>query len=146
MKAFLMYRDRDFDPQHILARRAREVRRGEGPKLEQLLPWNEQALRQDLGLDILLSAMAAKDIFLFEVAKVAVLSSLADVDTIRYRQSVLRDCLQHESIVREIYQLAIDAIEGERKHYLSFFVRYPSGILSRAVDVLERWVSAPTWR
>ena len=140
MKAFLMYRDRDFDPQHILARRAREVRRGEGPKLEQLLPWNEQALRQDLGLDILLSAMAAKDIFLFEVAKVAVLSSLADVDTIRYRQSVLRDCLQHESIVREIYQLAIDAIEGERKHYLSFFVRYPSGILSRAVDVLQMFV------
>src|SRR5204862_8061146 len=85
-------------------------------------------------------AMTAKDIFLFEVAKVAVLSSLADVDTIRYRQSVLRDCLQHESIVREIYQLAIDVIEGERKHYLSFFVRYPSGILSRAVDVLQMFI------
>jgi hypothetical protein len=72
MKAFLMYRDRDFDPQQILARRAREIRRDEGPNLEQLLPWNEQALRQDLGLDILFNAMAAGDNFLFDVAKVAV--------------------------------------------------------------------------
>src|SRR5262249_1714575 len=84
MKAFLMYSDRDFDPQRILAHRAKEIRREQGPNLERLLPWNEQALRQDLGLDILFNAMAAGDDFLFEVAKVAVLSSVTDVDTIRY--------------------------------------------------------------
>jgi DNA mismatch repair ATPase MutS len=140
MKAFLMYRARDFDPQNVLTLRAREIRRDQGPNLEQLLPWNEQALRQDLGLDILFNAMAADDIFLFDVAKVALLSSVTDVDTIRYRQHVFRDCLQHEPIVREIYQLAIEAIENERKNYLSFFVRYPSGVLSRAVGVLEMFV------
>jgi DNA mismatch repair ATPase MutS len=140
MKAFLMHRDRDFDPQNILARRAKEVRQEQGPKLEQLLPWNEQTLRQDLGLDILFKAMAAGDEFLFEMARVAVLSSVTDVDTIRYRQSALRDCLNHESIVRDIYQLALEAIESERKNYLSFFVRYPGGILSRAVGVLEMFV------
>src|SRR6266566_1681073 len=137
MKAFLMYRDRDFDPPQILARRAKGMRRGEGPNLEQLLPWNEQALRQDLGLDILFTAMAADDNFLFEVAKVAVLSSVTDVETIRYRQHVLRDCCKHESIVRDMYQIAVEAIERERTNYLSFFVRYPSGILHRAVDVLQ---------
>ena len=137
MKAFLMYSDRDFDPQRILARRAKEIRREQGPNLEQLLPWNEQALRQDLGLDILFNAMAAGDNLLFEVAKVAALSSATDLDTIRYRQHVFRDCLKHESIVRDIYQLAIEAIEGERKNYFSFFARYPSGILSRAVSVLQ---------
>jgi len=140
MKAFLMYRDRDFDPQQILARRAKEIRRDQGPNLQQLLPWNEQALRQDLGLDILFSAMAAGDNFLFEVSKVAVLSSVADLDTIRYRQHVFRDCSRHESIVRDIYQLAIEAVEGEQKNYFSFFARYPSGILHRAVDVLQMFV------
>jgi hypothetical protein len=42
--------------------------------------------------------------------------------------------------VRDIYQLAIDAIEGERKNYFSFFARYPTAILSRAVSVLEMFV------
>jgi DNA mismatch repair ATPase MutS len=140
MEAFLMHRDRDFDPQQILARRAREIRREQGPNLEQLLPWNERALRQDLGLDILFNAMAADDNFLFEVAEVAVLSSVTDLDTIRYRQHVFWDCSKHESIVRDIYQLTIEAIEGERKNYFSFFARYPSGILNRAVSVLQMFV------
>jgi hypothetical protein len=65
MKAFLMYRDRDFDPQRKL-------------------PSNEQALTQDLELNTLFNAMALGDGFLFEVAKKAVLSSINDVDTILY--------------------------------------------------------------
>lgn len=55
MKAFLMFRERDFDLQ--------------GP-----LPPNEQALTQDLELTRLFQAMAEGDKFLFEVARVAVLS------------------------------------------------------------------------
>lgn len=44
MKAFLMYRDCDFDPQQILARREKEMRPGhrdQGPGLAHILPWNE---------------------------------------------------------------------------------------------------------
>jgi hypothetical protein len=89
-----MHRDRDFDPQQVLVRRDKELRyrRGneQGLELRQLLPWNEAALRQDLGLDIVLSAMAAGDRFLFEVAQVAILSSLTDVDAIRYRSRCIR--------------------------------------------------------
>jgi len=89
MKAFLMYRDRDFDSQQLLSRRERELRpRNADPalNLQQLLPWNEEALRQDLGLDVLVNAMALGDNFLFEVAKVALLSSVTDLETILYRQ------------------------------------------------------------
>jgi hypothetical protein len=68
MKAFLMYKNRDFD-------------------LWRKLPWNEQALTQDLELNTLFDSMALEDKFLFEVAKSAVLSGLNnDLDTIRYRQ------------------------------------------------------------
>ncbi len=143
MKAFLMYRDRDFDPQQVLARREKELRPGyrdQAPKLQQLLPWNEPALTQDLGLDILFNAMALSDTFLFEVAKVAVLSGVTDLETILYRQHVFRDCSKHESTVRDVYQIAIAAIEGEKKNSWSFFGRYPAGTLHRAVDILQMFV------
>jgi DNA mismatch repair ATPase MutS len=143
MKAFLMHRDRDFDPGQILSRRAKELgarSADRGLDLRQLLAWNEAALTQDLGLDILFRAMAIGDNFLLEVARVALLSGAPDLDTILYRQHVLRDCARHESIVREVYQIAIDAIEGEKRNYWSFFSRYPTGTLHRAVDVLQMFV------
>jgi len=76
MKAFLMYKDQDFD-------------------LQRKLPSNEQALTQDLELNTLFNAMALGDKFLFEVAKKAVLSGFnSDLDTILYRQNILKDCLK----------------------------------------------------
>jgi hypothetical protein len=74
MKAFLMYRDHDFD-------------------LKRTLPSHEQALTQDLELNTLFNAMALGDVFLFEVAQKTFLFSLSDLDTILYRQNILRDCL-----------------------------------------------------
>lgn len=145
MKAFLMYRDRDFDPEQLLTRREKELRHSRGAAdqtldLQQVLPWNGEVLRQDLGLDVLLNAMSQGDKFMYEVAKVAMLSSLTDPDAIRYRQHILADCLHNEQIVRELYQIAIETIESEKRNYWSFLTRYPSGILHRAVDVLRLFV------
>jgi DNA mismatch repair ATPase MutS len=143
MKAFLMYRDRDFDPEQLLSRRQRDLRPRTTDRaldLAQLLPWNERQLTQDLGLDILLRAMALDDGFLLEVSKVAVLSGVTDMATILYRQHLYRDCSKCESIVREIYAIAVEAIDRERKNYWRVFGRYPTGTLSRAVDVLRMFV------
>ena len=144
MKAFLMYQDRDFDGQQLLSRRERELRYRDADQpalnLQQLLPQNEEALRQDLGLDVLFNAMALGDKYLVEVAQVAVLSSLTDLETILYRQHVFLDCLKNPQIVREIYHLAVEAIEGERKNYWSYWSRYPASILHRGVEVLEMFV------
>lgn len=145
MKAFLMYRSRDFDPQQIMQRREKGLRpnhQDQKLNLEQLLPWNARDLMQDLGLDVLFATMSDGDNFLLEVATVAVLSGVSDLDTIRYRQDVLVDCSRQEQTVRQIYQIAIEAILGERKNYWSMFGRYPSGTLSRAVDVLQMLVAA----
>jgi len=122
MKAFLLYRDRDFD-------------------LQQKLPWDEQALIQDLELDTLFSAMAREDRFLFEVANKAVLAGLNnDPDTILYRQNILKDCLKNASIVREIYDLAVETIENEKKNYWGIFRDMPESILSRSVDVMHMFM------
>jgi DNA mismatch repair ATPase MutS len=144
-----MHKDRDFDPDLLLIRRERELRGSRGysksgpdPKLDlrQVLPWNEAALRQDLGLNILLDAMSRGDDFLREVAQVALLSSLTNLPAIKYRQAVLADCLRNSQLIREIYQIAVDAIESERKNFWSVFGRYPAGTLHRAVDVLRMFV------
>jgi MutS domain V len=120
VKAFLMYRDRDVD-------------------LARPLPWNEEALVQDLELQTLLNTMALGDKLVFDVSKKTVLSSLDGVDAIRYRQEVLRDCLAHPAVVRLMYGLATEALERQRKVWWSSF-RSPGLVLSRSVDLLQIFV------
>lgn len=122
MKAFLMYRDRDLD-------------------LSAELPPNNEALTQDLGLDTLLGAMAAGDQYLYDVARLAVLTSLTAPGAITYRQHVLSDCLEHPSVIRGIYDLAVEAIQRERKEYWGLFRASPETILHRSLRVLEIFVA-----
>lgn len=124
MKPFLLYRDRDFNPHQKLAP-------------------NEQTITQDLGLDTLFNAMALDDDFLFEVARKVVLSGLDnDPDTILYRQGILKDCLKTPAVVREIYSLAVEAIE-RRKNSWFLILRgssSPSSILYNSEGLLHIFV------
>lgn len=122
MKAYLMYRDQDFD-------------------LQQPSPVNEQALVQDLELPTLLRAMAQGDKFLYDVASKALLLGLDDPDAIRYRQDILKDCLRNAQIIREIYRLPIEASENKKSHWLGIFTRYPSGILNSSIQMLQMFVT-----
>lgn len=121
MRVFLLFRDRDFDP-------------------EQALAPNGETLAQDLELATLFDAMANGEPFLLDVAKRAVLSELScDVATIHYRQEIIRDCLKNRSIVRAMYRLAEDTLEKERRqYYFGSLSAYPSAILNGSVAVLER--------
>jgi DNA mismatch repair ATPase MutS len=121
MKAFLMYRDRDFD-------------------LRQKPPWNEKALTKDLELNTLFDAMAGGDDLVREVAQRALIASETDLEVILYRQDVLKDCLKHESIAREIYSVATEGVEREKKTYKSFLTNYPSAVLDRSMEVLQMFV------
>jgi DNA mismatch repair ATPase MutS len=122
MKAHLMYREHDFD-------------------LHWPLPWNEGDLVKDLELDTLFNAMAQGDKFLFDVVKQAVLSGLENgLDTILYRQGILQDCLKNPAIVRGMYDLAVEAIERERKDFWVPWGGSPGSVLYRATGVLEMFV------
>lgn len=121
MNAFLMYRDRDFD-------------------LSEPLPANEVELTQDLELITLFDAMAHGDRFLFDVARRAILLSLTDPEAIIYRQQVLDDCLANPEVVRAIYDVAIAAIEDERKVYFILSRNSPDVILHRSVEVMELYL------
>jgi DNA mismatch repair ATPase MutS len=118
MKAFLLYRDRDLDP-------------------EQPLPPNQAALTQDLGLTILFDAMAGDDRFVRDIATRVVLTGLRDSETILYRQAALQDCLQNETVVRAIYDLATEFGERRRRSFWNFISRSPGSILYNAVNLLQ---------
>ena len=117
MNVCLMFRGHDFDLQ------------GE-------LPVNEQTLIQDLELNTLLNAMALGDKFLFQVARSAVLSSLTDVDSMLYRQDILRDCLNNPTIIREMFNFAMKSGEEKKRNWYGIFSRYPGAILYGSVEML----------
>lgn len=124
MKVFLMYKDRDFNPKELT------------------FPMNEQSLTQDLELNTLFHAMSLDDGFLFDIVQKAVLSDDdTDLDTIQYRQDILKDCLKNPSVIRAMYQIPIEAIQNKRNHWLGISGISPRGILNSAVAMLQMFVS-----
>jgi DNA mismatch repair ATPase MutS len=123
MKVYLLYQDRDFDF-------------GAG------LPPGHEDLMRDLELTTLLQAMAAGDKFLFEVSAQVLLASLPDPEAIRYRQRVLADCLARPEVIRQMYAVAVGALQDKRKlwHYGGTY-QAPSSNLSGAVGHLEAYVA-----
>jgi len=100
------------------------------------LPPNHEDLIQDLELGTLLNAMAAGDKFLFDVSRKVLLASLDDPTAIVYRQHVLADCMAQPEIIREMYAVAVGALEDKRGLW-GYSSQYPSSILSAAVRQLE---------
>jgi len=118
MKAHLLYRNQDID-------------------LQRPVPSNEDALTRDLALNTLFNAMALKDELVFAVVKNVIFSGLDnDVETIRYRQEILQDCLNRPAVIRELYALAVAAMETERKSYFWVLNHYPDSVLRWAVELL----------
>lgn len=95
MKVHLAYRDRDLD-------------------LAAEPPPNVDAITEDLGLAIPFATMAAGDKYLHQVATATLFAGLRDPADIRYRQAVLADCLAHPGVVREMYAIAVAALEADR--------------------------------
>jgi hypothetical protein len=122
MKTHLLYRGRDFD-------------------WEQAPPPNHEALVQDLELETLFKAMAGTDEYLLEVARRVVLAGVGDdIETVHYRQAVLKDCLQNTGVVRQIYDLGVEAIERKRKQWFGVMGKSPMAVLSGAIDLLQALV------
>jgi MutS domain V len=118
VKARLLYPDRDFD-------------------FAADLPRGSADLIQDLELGAVLDAMAAGDKFLLDVSTRVLLASLADPGAIRYRQQVLADCIAEPAIVRQMYGIAVGALQDKRRVWGFWASQHPSSIMSGAVNQLE---------
>lgn len=118
MKAHLLYRDKDCSS-------------------TQALPSNAAELIQDLELDVVFDAMAEGDNFIRDLVPSIFLGYSCDLDMIRYRQTILSDCIANPEIIRSLYALSHEAIENSKKYHFGFFTRYPSSILRTAVEAIR---------
>lgn len=117
MKVHLLYPDQDFD-------------------FEAGLPRHHQDLSDDLELHRVLAAMAGGDPFLHDAATKVLLHSLEDLAVIRYRQQILADCFLDPGHIREMYAIAVAALDDRRQMW-GYNSEYPSVVLSGAVNQLE---------
>lgn len=119
MKTLLMHPDRPFDAQFPL-------------------PWSEPQLTQDLELNTLLSAMAEGDRFVYEVSRAALFSGFQnDVNTVLYRQEVIRDCLANPVQIRALYALTVEATDNTKRMWWDLSSQYPDSVLFGAISLLE---------
>src|SRR5215211_5210188 len=65
------------------------------------------------------------------------LSGLPEPEAIRYRQAVLTDCLEHSAIVRQLYDLAVEALESKKRAQVFLFRDSPDALLQKSVRILE---------
>jgi hypothetical protein len=113
MKAYLMFRDKDFD-------------------IKEQLPFGKDMLVSDLELETLLSARAQGDEVILEAAGTALLCGL---------QSALSDCIKNPAEVRDLYAITIEAIERVRKGFWWLSTQYTSnavGLLQALVGMLVK--------
>src|ERR1700678_2425699 len=108
-----MYADRDFNPGAAL-------------------PVNEPDLAADLELGPLLGEMAGGDKFLYEIARQGLHSGLASPAGITYRQHVLSECVAQPGVVRDLYALAVEAVDADRHVFVFLFRDSPDTILTRS--------------
>jgi len=101
------------------------------------LPHGSADLVKDLELDTVLAAMAAGDKFLYEISAKVLLTSVTDVPAILYRQDVLRDCLAQPDVIRQMYAIAVSALQEKRQIWGFWSAQYPASILSSAISQLE---------
>lgn len=98
---------------------------------------NAEMLTADLELETVLAAMAAGDPFLGEVASQTLLRPLRDPALIRYRQQAVVDCLRRPEAIREIHEIAVAAVEEERRRYFGLLRDNPDSTLSGGIRMLE---------
>ena len=118
MKALLLYPDADLD-------------------MERKLPAHSEDLSQDLGLTLLFDAMCVGNEFLHDVVQRVILFSVFDLDTIRYRQGILRDCIENSETLRKLYDFTVETMTEAGEVYFGYFTRSPSSVLRGSLEVLK---------
>jgi len=92
-------------------------------------------LVRDLGLDDVVTGMAAGDAFVREVALAVLLRPLTRGEDIAWRQAVLADVRAHPEPARELYRIASEATEARVRGW--WISDEPSSVLGRSVAVMR---------
>jgi MutS domain V len=105
------------------------------------LPPADATLVADLGLERLYVAMSAGDRFIDTVVRRVLPSPLGSIEAIRYRQASVADAIANPDVIRELYAIAVDAIDAERKVW-GGSMRNPELVLDRSAEVIGLFLDA----
>lgn len=142
MRPHLLYRTDNFYPQWGMLLKSPSSNRWRDREFEknwEMLSYHNRLLIQDLELDVLFQAMAKGDQFLLEVVKNVILVSTEDTSTILYRQNILKDCIENPEVVREVYTLAYEAIEGYLQNFSWYSSQSADSVRSTSIRTLEHF-------
>jgi len=106
---------------------------GEGHRLS-------DRLAGDLGLDVVVDAMAAGDPVLAGAAREVLLAAPPGPDHVAHRQEVLTDCLSEPGLARELYELAGRAVDAERRAARAIFFDTPETLLNQSIVTLTAYL------
>lgn len=119
MKAYLMYRSKDFD-------------------INAPACFGKDTITADLELKRLISNMSRGDETIAAACSAALFCPLVSMEEIRYRQEILLDALRNPGAVRELYDITAETFRRKRStwHWLSTS-QYLSSTFSDAVGLLD---------
>jgi hypothetical protein len=105
------------------------------------LPELDPTLVTDLGLDRVFKAMAGGDQSIDGIVRRVMADRLETVEAIRYRQATITDALASPDVIRQLYAIAVGAVEAERKVW-GGQMRNAELILDRAVKVIGQFLGS----
>jgi DNA mismatch repair ATPase MutS len=103
-------------------------------------PFGAESLIQDLELETIWTAMSLGDETVLKSVRTAMLASLTTIDSISYRQEILTDCLRQPTVIRGLYDLAGQAVAGERQIFRSSLNSRGEALLHQSITTLEMFV------
>jgi DNA mismatch repair ATPase MutS len=106
------------------------------------IPWNSKDLEKDLDLETIFNAMAGKDAYVYDVCRKTFLKSLTDRETIIYRQDVLKDAIENQKLVRDMYSTIVDAVVEARRQLFWISRSNPEFTLHESISVLRIYLTA----
>ncbi|MCX8058792.1 MAG: DNA mismatch repair protein MutS [Spirochaetes bacterium] len=96
---------------------------------------------KDLGLEIVLSYMSKNDKTIYEVSKFLFCNIKTNVETIRYRQEILKDIIVNRELIRKIYDITFKVKEEKIKNWLGIFgIKTPSNIVYNSRELLQIFI------
>ncbi len=107
---------------------------------DQTLPASADQLTHDLDLGTLFVAMASGDELIGRASRVALLNGLDAPDNIIYRQHVLADCFKNPDLVREIYGMAVSAVQDQKRMFWFASHGSPTGLMSQSPQVIGMYM------
>jgi hypothetical protein len=94
------------------------------------------ALTEDLGLDVVLDAMAAGDRRVRTAARAVLLAPPDTVEVVRRRQGAVADALAVPDTVRELYRVVTQGLEAAQRSSVGLFRDAPDPLVRRGVERL----------